>query len=425
MTGETTFKSTGDFRHDLLVAMSELCRRSTTGHLREDEIPNILGYPDSIVSYIFYRLLGAWKNLWIEVGVFVDTICSPEDVCSIYGYHFKRLEPWVDIINNKTNAEGQQNWNYWDSRNLTDASFKMGVVLFLSSIFALLLQIIKLREELLDKRSGYNMNKELVFSYQLLNDPFIQAIITGYSSSLKIKLDELLRMKLEEDISKISLPAIDSANHIQIGTFFYENLKAACDKLPHLLSYGKFAETKYDPKVIKEIENIPNATRCKAIDALIPPGMRKRANRLRSEGLSEEQINKIMLQNPHWRAFYNLNKPDPIVITETDEGDIESSIPEHYLATPEDEQADALASHEETQKVVLAIKKWANNKPESVKAYMNYLLENRDNEETKFSNREIARTTGFHEDVISRTRKFLKKDPVILELLHSLLSCDS
>ncbi|MGE5446516.1 MAG: hypothetical protein ACM3SR_18280 [Ignavibacteriales bacterium] len=117
-------------------------------------------------------------------------------------------------------------------------------------------------------------------------------------------------------------------------------------------------------------------------------------------------------------AKFNISlHPDSITIRERDS---EDPIPVKYVVS-NDETEINVSYEEDRQVVVIELKKWAEGKAsKAAKACVNYLIENLDRlAEKKITNREIARKTGFHEDVIGRVRKRLRKEvPISRKLLE-------
>ncbi|MGE5444105.1 MAG: hypothetical protein ACM3SR_05800 [Ignavibacteriales bacterium] len=121
------------------------------------------------------------------------------------------------------------------------------------------------------------------------------------------------------------------------------------------------------------------------------------------------------------QPFFNFKTPRSIVSAK-EKGE-KGVIREKYIPTPDGK--DELVTYMRTEAEDVAITMLRESKETrfrnspAVKAYIDYVLANRDSEALKFTHREIAQATGFDEDVIRRARKRVEKElPIIRELLQ-------
>jgi len=225
---------------------------------------------------------------------------------------------------------------------------------------------------------------------------------------------------LEEDVSKIKISKIHPADETRIGEIFYEKLNNMCEKEFSGLSGKELEMVGFESN--RKFNYLPNAVWHEAVNRLTPASEIKNIRkRLRKAGKTDKEIKNIIKNDPNVQRYYNLQRPISILLTEQTE-DSENYIHEQYVSVPDEiQKLNYIQTKETVETVIIKLKKCKETvfkNSGAGRAYIDYVLNNRDNDELKFTNREIAKATGFHEDYISIIRKRLDNElPLIRDLL--------
>lgn len=296
-----------------------------------------------------------------------------------------------------------------DGLHLTKKSNKFKT----DSILTALFQLERIKSPLL-KRIVSDMEEELDIKLE-------EQLLTREEVKLGIKRDHGLLSELNNDIALVgrTIEGIDEADCDRVGDIFYEILFKDCDKQYTNLSEVEIIESvgKKDKKKEKGWTYLPNRVLQAARDELTDyPRLRQRELRLRKKGGSKEEIEEMMKKES--KPFSKFKNPVGLYRKKKKDGQI---IVKEYISGSYDQLE--IISYVETEEMIIKTLEDCKqtvfkNHPKG-QVLIDYLLKNLDNEEAKFTNREISDKTGIHEDVIGRMRKLLEKEvPIIRELLQ-------
>lgn len=407
MSNYFIIKSTGDFWVDLSLALN----------------PQLIcsgAYPEnSFVRYVLYYFFVDQASEWKEQLKEFEKIAKKKSISEIKGL--------IAVIREKMDSFPY--YIYHQALQAIESVVKeecpedpfpavwkdffggvQGDFLFYLAFFVVLqLEDIKRFDAALNKSNFCMDSSMMVLNYKLWkNDPDKKRACSLLQKALGIDVEKMLLEAHEKNITLISRITIrdeNSAESIQIGELYYEELHKLCEKKLADLSNWELQLKEYDRD--ENCSFLPNRVMQQATKKLTDSDrIEKEGERLRKKGISKKEVEEKI--KGEWQKFWDFKTPFPVVITDRDEE--EEGIAERYIPTPGDQVE--VISYVQTKDVVTKRlqegKETIFKKSPAGKAYINYLLENKDNEEAKFTNREIAAKTGFNEDAISRVRKKLQ-----------------
>jgi len=170
-----------------------------------------------------------------------------------------------------------------------------------------------------------------------------------------------------------------------------------------------------------KIDYLPRKTKLRTIKKLTKrDNIRRQMDNMREEGFEEFELEEWRKQRIS--EIFNLHNPFSITNGKEDDdknAKSEESIQLEYKnSVDQEEVVSYLEDREEIKKLLIDSKETLFKNSNAGKAYINHIIDNIGNDSAKFTNREIAKSTGYHEDTIGRMRKKLSKNiPLLWELL--------
>ncbi len=229
-----------------------------------------------------------------------------------------------------------------------------------------------------------------------------------------------------ESISK-SVKGIDATDEIRLGEFYIDKLQKAMKEIEDSADKKTYDEVM--STAFKQNENtyLFNQVRRKAIEELTDEErIRKVKDRLLKKGIDEEQVTGLIKEQ--YNLFDMFKNPKFITINnEDDKGQAKGytlGISEQYIPSgqiSQEKKVIYVQTDKEIRKLLLNYKKTVFKSRPAGRAMIDCIIAimDSDGDDFRLTNREIAKQTGFHEDVISRARKRLEKElPIIRQLLQ-------
>lgn len=399
-------KTTGSFIYDLTVALS-LPKRESENELveyllRKLEPPMILLERVKVAKRKISKLTG--ESLTEEFNQCLGSSFEIEE----------KLEEFVESIrlfkksgtSSQTKTTRRKEWTW-----------------YLSTFPRLVACVDELSKRASTKEWGSVTHPVGTIYHLMFNKkPRVEATISNIQKNLGIDVEDVVFEAVKSDMERIKnfkdIQELPSVDRERVDEFYDEEFNNYSAKRFGNLTPKQIGENMWNDD--KDLNYLPHKVSQKMINELTEAAsLRQLRYNLRKKGESEEDIEeKIKSKN---KQFSGLKYPLPIHVAKVDND--EDGIEEGYIPTPPERNEMIKYVNLKTSDYVFTILIEARNSlfrnSATGRDYIDYLIDNKDNDDARFTNREIARATGHNEDTIGRVRQRLEKAyPIIRKLIQ-------
>jgi len=265
-----------------------------------------------------------------------------------------------------------------------------------------------------------------IMFYLMFNiDPKVAESFSRIKNKLGLNIEEEVYKAVQNDIEIVKrsfpekdYPELGDASKIEIDTFYDEEIVKIYDKEFAGSSIQEIVDNMWESN--EGIDYLLNRVRKTTIKKLTKrDNLRRQMDNMRKQGTDEIELDA-------WRKLrvseiFNLH--DPISITNCKEGDDKNVRPEESIELDykyldeQEEKVSYVETKKEIKKILVDCKRSLFKNSPAGKATMDYFINNLGNDSAKFTNREIANSTNYHEDTIGRLcKKLYKNSPLSREL---------